>query len=60
MKIQFHFARVPDADITTEGDNPGDCFQKAVEERGKQFEQVKFPATGGKEITEPKTLVNPV
>lgn len=60
MKMSFHFSRIPDADIAVEGDNPGVCFQKAVEERGKQFEQAKFPATGGKEIIEPKSLVNPV
>jgi hypothetical protein len=60
MKISFHFSRVPDADIITEGENPGDCFQKAVIERNKQFEQAKFPATGGKEIIEHKSLVSPV
>jgi hypothetical protein len=60
MKMTFHFPRVPDADIITEGDNPGVCYQKAVEERGKQFEQVKFPATGGKEIIEQPSLVTPV
>jgi hypothetical protein len=59
MKMQSHFARVPDADITTEGENYGECFQKAIEERGKQFEAARLPATV-KEITDPKTLVNPV
>jgi len=60
MKIMFHFARIPDADVTTEGDNFGECYQKAVEERQKHFEALRLPASGGKEIIEPKTLVNPV
>jgi len=58
--MTFHFSRVQDADITTEGDTYGSCFQKAIDERCKQFEQARFPATGGKENVEPKSLVTPV
>lgn len=60
MKMIFHFARVADSDITVEGATPGDCYQKAVEERDSQFKQVCFPTTGGKVIDEEKkSLVNP-
>ena len=61
MKMTFHFARVADADITTEGDSPGACYQKAIDERLVQFEAVAFPTTGGKVIEEDKkSLTNPL
>jgi len=60
MKITFHFSRIPDADIVGEGENAGECFQKAVNERMEQFKANQYPSTGGKEIIEQPSLVTPV
>ena len=61
MKMIFHFARVADSDITVDGTTPGECYQKAVEDRAIQFRQVCFPTTGGKVVEEEKkhSLVSP-
>jgi hypothetical protein len=48
MKMTFHFTRVPDADVTTEGENPGDCLQKAIELRNIQCMPTKIAG----EVTE--------
>jgi hypothetical protein len=41
MKMVFHFARVPDSDITVEGATLGECTQRAYDERMKQVTPVK-------------------
>jgi len=42
MKMTFHFIRIPDADVTTEGANQGDCLQKAIEIRSVQCMPTKI------------------
>jgi len=42
MKLTFHFIRIPDSDITTEGETPGDCLQKAIELRSIQCMPTKI------------------
>jgi hypothetical protein len=59
MKMVFHFSRVADSDITVEGATPGECYQKAVEERAEQFKAVCFPTTGGKTVVPDPSLVTP-
>ena len=58
MKMIYHFSRVPDCDITSGGDTPGECYQKAIDERKEQFEAAAFPTTGGK-IVEPSLVTPP-
>jgi hypothetical protein len=57
MKMIFHFTRVSDCDITTEGATQGECYQKAIDERMNQFKAASLPATGGKEVDQ--SLVTP-
>lgn len=57
MKMIFHFAGVPACDTTTDGETPGECYQKAIDERKAQFEQASLPTTGGK-VVDP-SLVSP-
>jgi len=56
MRMTFHFARVADSDITVDGATPGECYQKAYDERMKQVTPTKVQG----EVTEDKSLVSPL
>ena len=55
MKMVFHFARVPDVDIITEGETQGQCLDKAVAEREKQCKTNNVKG----EVVPDGTLVSP-